>query len=292
MKTLSIPLSLWLLASTRCILSAAQTGITLQTYDSMGCEGNVITNVRSIPGAPKDSSGCVALNQFQSVGVLNANPGFQCNIYSDPTCQNFMTTFKAGGVCTNIIATGVICFNQGLFDNPFAASTAQVQVGTRIVTVDRDGGFLTRSAAIQACGNSGCDPTNPSTKPWSHFNKDCTQSISMSGNYDNTDQRDYMVGILAQAMSSGTTNTRADLRGSAADDNVVRDVPSFIQVVINDQNGNNQAQMTVTPSVECSPPSDGNCNGLLGQITSAVLGSVPSVGGLLALGFEITCANT
>ncbi|KAF3910578.1 hypothetical protein ABW21_db0202720 [Orbilia brochopaga] len=269
---------------------AAQDMINLLTYSSMGCEGNIIFNARNNPSNQRELSGCIAGNQFQSVGVLTSSPGLQCNIYSDPGCQFFLSTVSAGGLCTNVIGQGVICFSQAQFDNPFAASVAQVQLGTKIVTVDRPGGFLVQSGTNQACGNNGCDPTNQFSKPWRHFNKDCTLTVQVSGNYDDTNQRDYMIAILRQAQESATTNARADLRGSSADDNSVRDVPSFVQVVINDRNGGNQAEMAVRMNVECNPPEDGNCDSLLGVVTSTVLGLVPRVGGLLAGAFDITCA--
>ncbi|EWC45497.1 hypothetical protein DRE_00896 [Drechslerella stenobrocha 248] len=264
------------------LLGIVLADISLQTFSLMGCEGNIINNIRPNPGAPRESSGCVANNIFQSVGVLSALPGYQCNVYSDASCQNYLTTFKSGGLCTNVIAQGVICFSQALFDNPFAYSTAQVQIGSRIVTVDR--------AAIQSCGNSGCDPSNPFSTPWRHFNKNCQQTISMTGNYDDTNQRDYMIGLLDRALEIATTNFRADLRGSSANDNLVRDVPSFIQVVMNDKVGNNQAEMAVRLDVQCNPPVNGDCTGVLAQLTAAGLGAVPAVGGLLAAGFRITCA--
>ncbi|KAK6359338.1 hypothetical protein TWF696_000499 [Orbilia brochopaga] len=277
------------LTAASLFFSAAQASINLLVYDSMGCEGSILANARNNPGAPQEGSGCVASNIYQSVGVLSADPGFQCNLYSDPGCQNFMSTVSAGGLCTNVIGQGVICFSQAQFDNPFAGTVAQVQVGTNILTVDRGGGFLVQSGVNQACGDRGCDPTNVFSKPFRHFNKDCTLTVQMAGNYGDTNQRDYIVGLLRQAYESATTNVRADLRQSAADDNLVRDVPSFVQVVI-DRNGNNQAEMSVSMNVACNPPSKGLCDDAVSGVTSAALGAVPSVGGVLAVVFEITCA--
>ncbi|KAK6535578.1 hypothetical protein TWF694_002033 [Orbilia ellipsospora] len=272
--------------------TAVLADISLQAFDQMGCGGNVINNVHSNPSAPKDGSGCIALNQFQSVGIVSADPGFKCNVYSDAACQSFLESFTSAGTCTNVIATGIICFSQALFDNPFAESSVQVQLGTKVITVDAGGGVLVQDGKNQACGTSGCDPSNPFSKSFQHFNKDCSLTVTMTGNYDNTNERDYMAALLAQTMNSAETNARQDLTGSSEDNDNVLDLPSFAQVVINDKNGNNQAQMTVQFDVACNPPSSGDCNSLLSQVTSAVLGEVPAVGGLLAEAFSIVCSTS
>ncbi|KAF3916805.1 hypothetical protein ABW20_dc0108762 [Dactylellina cionopaga] len=273
-------------------LGAALADISLQAFDQMGCTGNVLNNVHSNPSAPKDGSGCIALNQFQSVGIVTADPGFKCNVYSDAACQSFLQSFTSAGTCTNIIATGIICFSQALFDNPFSESTAQVQIGQKIITVDEAGNALVQSGKSQACGNSGCDPSNPFSKSFQHFNKDYSLTVTMTSNYDSTNERDYMAALLAQTMATAETNSRQDLTGSSEDNDNVLDVPSFAQVVINDKNGNNQAQMTVQFDVTCNPASGGNCDGLLGTVTSAILGEVPGVGGLLAAAFSVECSAT
>ncbi|KAF3928574.1 hypothetical protein AA313_de0200970 [Arthrobotrys entomopaga] len=270
--------------------TAALADISLQAFDQMDCTGNVINNVHSNPSAPQDASGCIALNQFQSVGIVTVDPGFKCNIYSDAACQDFLASFTSAGTCTNVIATGVICFSQALFDNPFAESNVQVQLGQKIITVDLEGNVLVQAGKNQACGNSGCDPSNPFSKGFSHFNKDCSLTVTMHGNYDNTNERDYMAALLAQTMSTAETNLRLDLTGSSEDDDRVLDLPSFAQVVINDKNGNNQAEMTVQFDVACNPPSAGDCNSLLDVVTSTVLGQVPEVGGLLAQAFQVVCS--
>ena len=50
-----------------------------------------------------------------------------------------------------------------------------------------------------------------------------------------------------------------------------------------------QAQMTATLAVECNAASDGDFQGLLGTLTTAVLGAVQDVGGVLAGAFTIAC---
>ena len=50
-----------------------------------------------------------------------------------------------------------------------------------------------------------------------------------------------------------------------------------------------QAQMTATLAVECNAASDGDCQCVLGTFTTAVLGAVPDVGGVLAGAFPIAC---
>lgn len=60
--------------------------------------------------------------------------------------------------------------------------------------------------------------------------------------------------------------------------------------ILNDQNGDNQAQMTVKLEVSCADsPSDEGCDSILQDITNAVLGAVPEVGGLIAGAFDVAC---
>jgi hypothetical protein len=271
----------------------ASADISLQVFDQGGCQGNVANNIHSNLANPQDSSGCIAPGQYSSIGILTADPGFQCNLYSDAECQNFLTDASTAGVCTEITGNGVICFSQALFDNPFAESTAEVTLGLTLITVDLASNTLVYAAVSAGCGANGCDPTTPFTKSFDHFNKDCTLSVSMEGNYDSTNQRDYMSGLLQSAMEAADTNFRQDLTGSSEDNDDVLDTLSFSQVVIsNTQSGANEAQMSVTVTVDCAPSSLADCQSLLDQVTTTALGAVPGVGGILASAFSVVCQNS
>ncbi|KIX92419.1 uncharacterized protein Z520_11894 [Fonsecaea multimorphosa CBS 102226] len=269
------------------LVSFVAADISLETFSDDACGndgGSSVTNVHANSGNAADSSNCIATSQYQSVNVISVDPGFQCNLYSDNACNNFISSVNTAQ-CTPVIGSGVVCFNQALFDNPFAQSTAEVTVGTNQIRLISDpSGFLSE-AVNQACGTNGCDPTNQATLSAS-FQSDpncqplvapcdqttCTISASMTGNYDNTNQRDYMASLLQQIFAKSFEPV------------------SFGQVVINDQSGNNQAEMAYTFSITCSEQSDSfDCGGFLGTLTSSVLGLVPGVGGLVAGAFSVAC---
>jgi hypothetical protein len=72
---------------------------------------------------------------------------------------------------------------------------------------------------------------------------------------------------------------------------LVNDLVSFLQVVINDQTGNNKAEMTIPIEVKCEEvaPTGSGCGGPLIQFLTTVLGEIPDVGGLVAGAVGITC---
>ena len=164
-------------------------------------------------------------------------------------------------------------------------STAEITVGANSIgLLDDPSSFLTE-AVNKACGSSGCDPTSQVTRDATfQSNPDCqplvgpcdqttcTISATMTGNYDNTNQRDYMTSLLQQIFAKSFVAV------------------SFGQVVINDKNGNNQAELAYTYSITCTDESTSfDCGGFVGTLTSTVLGLVPAVGGLLAGAFSVTC---
>ncbi|KAK3707750.1 hypothetical protein LTR37_011927 [Vermiconidia calcicola] len=222
--------------------------------------------------------------------------GFQCNIYSDGACQNFVGTVKPSpaltrDICNGIPGSGITCFNQAAFDNPFADSTAEVTVGSKQITVDIDGKSLAFLSIDQACNDNGCDPTNKFTHPFEHSNKDCTESVTVEGNYDNADQREYMKSLLGETLLKTESNRRLDLCCSSEDNNIIKDVASFAQVVVNDALGNNQAQMSVTVGVDCIDTTALDCASTRNTLTEAALSTVPAVGGLAAGIFKVLCGK-
>lgn len=262
--------------------------ISLATYSSFDCSGSILNNIHSNPAAEFESSSCITTAQYSSVAVLSADPGFQCNVYRDSICQNFIASISSTP-CTGTIGESVICFNQALFDNPLAGSKAQVTIGTQYLTSDLSGSGLIEGAVGVACSANGCDRGNQFKREWSHLNKDGTFSVTMEGNYDNTDQRDYMRNLLAKAMNLATQNTRLDLCCSSEDNNRILDVPNFAQVVLNDARGNNVAQMSASLVLTVDAKSSSDCDSIQAKVTQAALGEVPGVGGILAAVFEIGC---
>lgn len=136
------------------LIRLTTAAISLATFQATDCSGNLDTNVHSNPANGAESSDCVATNQFNAVQVVSADQGFQCNIYSDRACQNFLDTFQTAGVCGAVIGSGVICFSQADFDNPLAGATAAMTVGTTLLTVTTAGSSLVSSGTQTSCSNS------------------------------------------------------------------------------------------------------------------------------------------
>jgi hypothetical protein len=274
----------------------AADGVTLQLFDGPSCNQNsqapdkVVANVNTNSGNQNDGSGCVAAN-FVSAKIINFQNGFKCNIYSDSGCQNFVQSITAPDGCDAIPGSSALCFNQALFDNPLAESKASITVGSQDMPVAPNTPILVADAVALACGDTGCDPTHKQTFPFNHFNKNGMGTVTMTGSYSDTNQREYMKNLLVQVVSDAAHNTRVDTTGSSEDDDIVTDQFTFFQVVIRDENGNIQCQMTVSFDVAVESPKQGDC-GILGDAEKLALGAIPGVGGILATSFDFVCQHS
>jgi hypothetical protein len=242
-----------------------------------------------------DSSGCQALGQFNSVNVVSVDSGFQCNIYGDSACQNFLETVSTVA-CTPVIGQGAICFNQAAFSNPFVESTSNVAVGALAIQVF--GGDTLQhqidKLVNQACtSGTACDPTNTlvlsqsfaptniacneglqAIDPGACSTEDCTTTIAMSGGFNDNNQRDYMKGLMQKTLDT------------------IPSPVSFVGVQVVDKNKAVQASMTVSVNSQCTsvpPPSGFQCSDALKDGVSAALATVPGVGGISSLLFQVAC---
>ncbi|KAK5059906.1 hypothetical protein LTR84_009789 [Exophiala bonariae] len=279
---------------------AAAGDISLQAFTDSSCGGDggtAIQNVHADGSDVHDSSGCRAQGQYNSVNVVSVDPGFRCNVYGDSACQNFLETVLTVS-CTPVIGQGVICFNQAAFDNPFVESTSAVAIGSTTVNVVGGDSLQNQlnNAVNQACtSGTACDPTHtlvlhqtfdpPAGKEFCSnggqlidksgcTSEDCSTTISISGSFNDNNQRDYMKGLLQSAAGS---------------------IPSpvtFLQVQVLSKTKAIQAQMSVTVSTQCTavaPPSGFTCSSALKDIVSAALATVPGVGGISSLAFQADC---
>jgi len=145
------------------LLPLAYAGdISIQGFSGDQCDSEFVgQNVHSNPTAPNESSNCIASETFNSLLLIKADAGYQCNVYSDLSCQNFLATLNTAGVCSPVIGQGIICFSQESFDNPLAGLKADVGLGTTAVTIPQlqvPKGFNRIHEAIStACGDKLCD---------------------------------------------------------------------------------------------------------------------------------------
>lgn len=307
--------------------------ISLQTFvddDCGGGTGAAIQNVHASGKDTTDGSGCQAQGQFHSVNVVSADPGFQCNIYGDSACQNFLQGVTTP-VCTPVIGQGVICFNNAAFSNPFIESTARVALGNQQVMIysepppnqrllpglpstGQDGNQQSQieNLVSQACtSGSACDPTSKISlsrtfqsgnvgfcSNGGDLSQDksqcdpvvCTTSISISGNFNDNNQRDYMKDLMTTALDKA----QVPAAPTNINDNELTILMglSFVGVQIIDKNKAIQAFLSVTTTSECSavsPEAGFQCPQTLVDSVGAGLGAVPVVGGIGVLLFQVAC---
>jgi hypothetical protein len=297
------------------LVNFALASIRMVAFTGSGCGsdgGTLLNTVQSNPADKVQSSGCIAMtSSFGSIAVNDADTGFTCNLYSDINCQNIVTSLvgpvKGGTACHPVIGQSASCFCDACFSNPFAVSKAEVTLSQKVIQ-GTQGPLITESgavqglkaqlqAAVQHCGSNGCLGDDPFQQDFSlvgscgdprQCGEKCTQSISVSGDFDNNGQRDYMQALLLAALTEANKQTDTQVGQSAEDS--IQNIVSGAQVVINDQNGNNQASMKVLFSVSCSSNAANlDCGGDLPTAISTVLGLVPEVGGFLAAGFSAAC---
>ncbi|KIW64440.1 hypothetical protein PV04_09372 [Phialophora macrospora] len=274
--------------------------ISLATFTQPNCGGDISNNIRSNPANRFESSECVATNQFSSVGVITADPGFKCNIYSDRACANFLQSFATPGECGSVIGSGVICFSQKAFDNPLDGASGQLLMGAKFVTVVKQASELIQLGVSQACTNVGCDPTNTFSETQNPMTSKELVTVSVAGNYDNTQQRDYMRNVLQEAFrlaqSGDRDNPHAFLGADPNNPTIavlenpfIHDIPTFAQVVLNDAQGATLAELKVTIT-QTDTEKQQACEDSAGKITGAALGAIPVIGGVAGLAFAIGCS--
>lgn len=280
-------------AITLLVSFAAADGITFQLFDGPSCNQNrfkpdkVVANVNSNSGAGVQSSGCVAAT-FKSAKFAQFSPGFKCNIYTDSACQLFSQSVTAPDGCDSFPGSSVLCFSQAEFDNPFVDSKVSITVGSKDVGVSSNIVSAVKLAIEVTCTDTGCDPTNKQQFPYRHFNQNGATTVSLTGSYQNTNQRDYMKSLLLSVQRTTIHNEAIDTRGSSENDNKVASQFTFFQVVIRDRNGNIQSEMAATIDTTTQKQNEGDC-GIIGKLESAALGALPAVGGLLAKSFDFVC---
>jgi hypothetical protein len=280
------------------LILAVAGDISLQTFSDDSCGGgggSALQNVHATGSDTTDSSGCQALGQFNSANVVSVDSGFQCNLYGDSSCQNFLETVSTVS-CTPVIGQGAICFNQAAFSNPFIESTSNVAVGALAIQVFGGDKLQNQIDKLvnQACtSGTACDPTNTlvlsqsfaptnvacheglqAIDPGACSTEDCTTTIALSGGFNDNNQRDYMKGLMQKALDT------------------IPSPVSFVGVQVVDKNKAVQASMTASVSSQCTsvpPPAGFQCSDALKDAVSAALETVPEVGGISSILFQVAC---
>jgi hypothetical protein len=127
--------------------------------------------------------------------------------------------------------------------------------------------------------------------------------VTASGNYDSTDERDYMIALLTQALTSTADvetitvsiedNPLCTHQGqpSCTDQQVqITSGVNFQQVVLNLDDGANSAQLEYDLSVQCQDTAAFDCPSVISGNLKDLLSAVPEVGDIIAQVFDFACA--
>ncbi|KAJ2982605.1 hypothetical protein NQ176_g1273 [Zarea fungicola] len=281
-----------LLVSTAAAIDVA----VVQLFDGPSCNQNslkpdkVVGVVSTNPFSKNNASACLAI-PFNSVKFTSLPPGFACNFFSDTQCQTLAGSLNHKEGCDVLQGASVLCFNADEVNNKFQDSTVSLAVGVKSIGVSQNTGSLFIQGIEQACGDTACDPTSPKSFPYQHFNQNGFTTITLTGSYSNTAQRDYMKAILVSAQQKTLHNLGIDTKGSSEDADLVADQFTFFQIVIRGPDGGIQCQMTATINTTTQPVKQGDC-GVVGTLESFALGAIPAVGGLAAKAFDFVCQHS
>ncbi|KAF2108311.1 hypothetical protein BDV96DRAFT_636867 [Lophiotrema nucula] len=180
---------------------------------------------------------------------------------------------------------------------------------TKIPLSTVDGAAFVGDSLRSLCSDFGCDEGTTDTVEYvAQFEtygdmKDCTWSLTASGNYDSTDERDYMINVLTTAL---TTTADVETITVSIEDNPlcthqgqpsctdkdiqVTSAVNFGQVVLNQDDGSNTGQLEYHLSVECVDSSGFDCPSFVSGNLKDILSAVPEVGNIFAQVFDIACA--
>ena len=165
-----------------------------------------------------------------------------------------------------------------------------------VMSVRTAGDFVEQAKSL-ACGDIGCDPSNGFLDIQNKRNqpegdeRSVRITATMTGNYDNTQQRDYMARVLQEAFDMAQTNERdnpqaflnsIDGRTTFIENPTVRDIPTFGQVVLNDPSGRTLAEMTIRIDASV-PETQEACENSAGKIVKEVISAIPVAGALVGL---------
>ncbi|KAF2830732.1 hypothetical protein CC86DRAFT_463982 [Ophiobolus disseminans] len=189
--------------------------------------------------------------------------------------------------------------------------TAQLTVGSsRTPMSGLDGQKIVGDALRKLCSNTGCDSGTPETTQEyvAQFesygdHKGCKWTVTASGNYDNTNERDYMINLLTASVSS--TAEVKDITVSIEDNPLcthqgqpscqekkipISSAVNFQQVVLNLNGGANKGELSYHLSVECEKDGGFDCPKVISGNLKDALSAVPAVGPIFAQIFDISCA--
>lgn len=187
--------------------------------------------------------------------------------------------------------------------------TAQLTLGSnQIPMATLDGQNFLGDALNDLCTGLGCDggrshSTDTFVVQLEDFGKkiECKWSATATGNYDNTNQRDYMINLMKAALtdtatvSSITTTIESTVcsqgkPGCETETHDITAVSNFLQVVLNQADGANNAEMAVHLSADCNNGFGFDCPAAISGNLKDALSAIPGVGDVIAQVFDLACS--
>ena len=188
---------------------------------------------------------------------------------------------------------------------------AKVGLGKSYVPLSTiDGAKLLSDGLHELCGDATCDGGSSYESPvklgqFESFGDilDCTWTVTASGNWDNTDQRDYMINVLTTSLTDTATvetiqvsiedNPLCTHQGQPSctnEDEEITSVLNFQQIVLNLASGANTAELSYNINLQCRDTAGWDCDGFVKDNLKDALSAIPGVGAAIAQVFDIGCA--
>jgi len=189
---------------------------------------------------------------------------------------------------------------------------AKVELGKTYVPLSTiDGSKLLGDGLHDLCGDTGCDGGSSYESPvklgqFESFGDiiECTWTVTASGNWNNTDQRDYMINILTASLTNTATvetiqvsiedNPLCTHQGQPSctnEDEEITSVLNFQQIVLNLASGANTAELSYNINLQCRDTAGLDCKGFVKDNLKDALSAIPGVSAAIAQVFDIGCAG-
>jgi hypothetical protein len=209
-------------------------------------------------------------------------------------------------------------------------TSAQVTLGrTRVPMSSFDGQAIVGDALRELCSGAGCDSgTTFETETFAARFKDfgdivsvlnllyyevyatnvfaqvaCKWNVKAAGNYDSTDERDYMIALLTEAVTASGESftikqsienpTCTDQGQPSCDTEEVSlsRAVNFIEVVLNLDDGANKGQMNYNLGVSCETSIGWECGQAVTGHVKDALSAVPAAGPVFAQVIDLFCSD-
>ncbi|KAM7191210.1 hypothetical protein V8F20_009388 [Naviculisporaceae sp. PSN 640] len=127
----------------------------------------------------------------------------------------------------------------------------------------------------------------------------CSWSVEAQGNFDSTDERDYMIDLMVKTIEETQEVEETEMPIETTICPPACDwepwelytAVNYLQIVLNGENGENHGELQATMSLDCKDESGGfDCPAIVKENLKDALSAVPGVGDVIAQVFNFACA--